>query len=478
MTMDNAPSYPTRPLHCSPDKSPCAPVPEFRRLKYAYGQLLGAADFQAEQSYFREKQRLHNRCVHGYGVVCGLLVHTVPPPPECVPETAKEAAALHEALADAIRERDAQPGDERKRALDAEIEKMQQQIAAHPAAPCIEPQPVQVTIECGLALDCNGDELVVRRPIIVDLWEALSVEERKKAEGCEVTLYLSLCYCEQPVDPFRPVISDECGASADCVYGKLRESVNVRVSLTGPEPDTRCETCCTACEDPCLLLAVICGFRRGYMLAAHDIDNSVRRKIGLYPFTVVTGINWVHGATYLRHEAEAIVGTEDHESGLEVHLSRPVRVDSLKQRGVIELWRIEGGKGRSGYITEMRGQCHPLEEVDGMARGFRYRQTDREALDYGDRIIIIVRCAFILDACCRPVDGAHIGGRVPLLPGSRCPHKHITHHGCETPPWGCGPWTSGSGSPGSSFESWIIVSEKDEHPPEGYGPQGHRGATS
>jgi hypothetical protein len=291
MAMDNAPSYMTPPPPNGRDNGFCATVPEFKRLKYAYGQLLGAADFQAEQSYFREKQRLHNRCLHGYGVVCGLLVHPVPPPTDCIPETAKEVDALKKAFAEAVREQGAaSPGSEAKAALDAEIENLKQQIAVYPASCCIEPPPVQVSIDCGLALDCNGDELVVRRPIVVDLWAALGAEERKQAECEAVTLYLSLCYCEQPIDPFRPVISDQCGAAIDCTFGKLRDSVSVRVSLTRPEPDTRCETCCADCKDRCLLLAMICGFRRGEPLTENAIDNAVRRRIGLYQSAVITGI--------------------------------------------------------------------------------------------------------------------------------------------------------------------------------------------
>src|SRR4029077_4816942 len=110
--MDDAPGHSTRPPPCSPDQATCAPIPEFRRLKYTYGQLLGVADFQAEQNYFREKQRLHNRCLHGYGVVCGLLIHPVPPPPDCVPVTVKDADTLRKELAEAIRTRDAETDGE------------------------------------------------------------------------------------------------------------------------------------------------------------------------------------------------------------------------------------------------------------------------------------------------------------------------------------------------------------------------------
>lgn len=474
--MDDAAGFSSQSSPCNSSLSACAAPPEFRRLKYSYGQLLGAADFQTEQNYFREKQRLHNRCLHGYGVVCGLLVHPLPPPPDCLSTAHRKADGLRRELAETIAARDAETDAGKKAALSAKIEKLQQELATYPPEHCLVTPPVKILIDCGLANDCNGDELVVRRPITVDPWALLSAEECKSAEGRKVDLYVSICFCEQPVDPFRPIITDQCGAVAECTYGKLRESVSVRVSLTAPEPDTRCETCCTPCKEPCILLARICGFERGCELSDDAIHNEVRRRIGLYRHTVITGINWVHGAAYLRHEAEALLGTEDEAAGLVVHFSRPVWAELLKQRGVVELWRIEGGKGRSGYFSEIRGHCYPQHVHDGMARSFRYRQTDQESLDYGDRILITIRSAFILDACCRPVDGAHVGGRVPLLPGSLCPEKQPPHHECAIPPWGYGPWTSGSGSPGSSFESWIIVSERGDHYHEGPPPYSERGA--
>ena len=45
------------------------------RLHYYYGQLLSVEDLTAEQDYFLEKRRLHNRLLHGWGVVEGLHVN-------------------------------------------------------------------------------------------------------------------------------------------------------------------------------------------------------------------------------------------------------------------------------------------------------------------------------------------------------------------------------------------------------------------
>ncbi len=49
------------------------PLP-YMRVNYFHGQLLSAKDFQDEQAYFLEKQRVLNRYLYGWGIVCGLNV--------------------------------------------------------------------------------------------------------------------------------------------------------------------------------------------------------------------------------------------------------------------------------------------------------------------------------------------------------------------------------------------------------------------
>ncbi len=49
-----------------------------KRVNYFDGRLLSAADFQLEQEYHRERQRLQNRLLVGCGVATGLKVSTMP----------------------------------------------------------------------------------------------------------------------------------------------------------------------------------------------------------------------------------------------------------------------------------------------------------------------------------------------------------------------------------------------------------------
>src|SRR6185369_2413707 len=45
-----------------------------KRVNYFEGKLLSADDFTAEQHYLIEKRYLHNRLLHGSGIVSGLAV--------------------------------------------------------------------------------------------------------------------------------------------------------------------------------------------------------------------------------------------------------------------------------------------------------------------------------------------------------------------------------------------------------------------
>jgi hypothetical protein len=47
---------------------------DLTRPRFFYGQLLTAADLQAEQDYFRKMTRRHNCCLFGTGIVTGLRV--------------------------------------------------------------------------------------------------------------------------------------------------------------------------------------------------------------------------------------------------------------------------------------------------------------------------------------------------------------------------------------------------------------------
>ncbi len=56
------------------DLDPATPGDPFTRLRYSYGQLLGAEDFAAEQRYHVLRERLILAALHGHGTVWGLAI--------------------------------------------------------------------------------------------------------------------------------------------------------------------------------------------------------------------------------------------------------------------------------------------------------------------------------------------------------------------------------------------------------------------
>jgi hypothetical protein len=404
-------------------------VPPLRRLRYFHGQLLSARDFQREQEYVREKLKLRMRCLLGYGVVCGLLIEPVTPDDKATDEADKAA--------------DEPPESEEDRT-----------DPKHRRA--------KVRITPGLGVDCDSNEVVVRGGCVIDLWEALPEDERDTD-----TVWIGVEYHERAVEPTRTVYNSSCADTSDCEFGWTDESYVVRVTNKRPPKDERCDTCCSRCEHKVLWLARIDDLGWHEPLRPRQIHMNIRRPFGRRVPTVITGINWIHGHTYTVAEAKELLGTQKDTGGLVVRFSDDIRVDSLQQ-GVVEVQVIEGGAGRNADTWYMGGTFEePGQSGDDYTQQFRYRQTTRETLQDGDRVMVTVRAAFILDRCCRPVDGTNVGGKVPYLTRGReveagtepAPDTPDTY-GCALPPGGVGPWTSGTGAGGDVFESWFFITEE------------------
>lgn len=454
--------------HATPTAGGSA-FPELRRLRYFNGQMLTAGDFQREQGYFIEKLRLRNRCLHGYGIACGLAVRPVPP-------------------------------DD----------------------PCFRTGRPLVRIEPGVAVDCLGNEIVVTYPCVVDLWHELSAadqaeiraaagsgesgptgnqaageheekedrehhedreeheareeeqheeeheEDEEEAEeehgpreaGRRPRVYLSVAYCERPVGPTRGVFLDDCGNGTDCEYGWCRDAWHPVVSLEAPRNDGCADPCCECCPDARVLLARIDDVRPDEAVDRDDIRLDERRPLARYHYTTITGINWTHGGTYTREQVSHLLAARDGHhhgpgGGLRVEFSAPVRAASLRP-GVVEIRVIEGGRGRNAESWYVAGRFTGKPD-EGLVTGFRYEQTTDETVQHGDQINITIRTPFILDRCCRPVDGTHVGGRVPLLHGYEPGRHHPPGNFCPRPPDGVGRWTTGTGTGAGVFESWIYV---------------------
>lgn len=151
----------------------------FKRVKYTMGLVLGVDEFEQEQTFFLERDRLQNRMLHGYGTVCGL-----------------------ELSADGTK----------------------------------------VTVTPGLAVDPLGREIRVTPDQCADLSNWLAVQQNrddvtKLHDGRpeNLDLYVVLCYVECETDKV-PVPGAPCRSQEESIApSRITESFRLQFALTPPE---------------------------------------------------------------------------------------------------------------------------------------------------------------------------------------------------------------------------------------------------
>jgi hypothetical protein len=425
----------------------CAAIPDFERVCYYMGQLLGPAEFRAEHDFFADKLALIVRRMIGHGVVCGLDVsYETPDADPCAP-----------------------PGQD---PLERTV----------------------ITISPGMAVDCQGRLIVVRNELRLLLWSLLTVADRQSAVvingGWRPPLYVSLSFDEADKENCRTLTSDGCSPMTRYQISRVRECFDVVVRLR-PPTSSDCDECCAGCVDPAVLIAVIRQHADYCNLTGIEVDETVRRMLTRHHLTTIDGISWTHGAVYDIGAANAMLRT-----GIAVRFSRPVLVESLRDPLIVEVVVHAGGGGHRDAYLPRTVQVGPGVEDSGMTRELWIHDLGDDNLSTGDQVRIRIHCSFILDQCCRAVDGDHLGGRVPMyapdyaptgwvphgtmatvLPStvtpidadhfdwiSPCPYEEPDppepppqHTPCMTSPRRRGPWTSGNGTEGGTFESWITI---------------------
>jgi hypothetical protein len=161
------------------------------RVRHFPRMLMTADDMRAEQEYFREKARRHNRYLHGWGVVCGCTVEAV-------------------------------PGQVR-----------------------------QVRVCPGYFVGPQGDEVCIDRCIDVDLqsgardqpcsvrWPCPPVGDVPQDNDGRSTVYIAARYAECFSRPVR-VHPAGCGCDeTGCEYSRVRDSYEVKVLWNLPESHLR-----------------------------------------------------------------------------------------------------------------------------------------------------------------------------------------------------------------------------------------------
>lgn len=149
--------------------APCQTLAGPCRPRFFDGQLLTAADFRRLDHYILAKSRLHNRYLHGVGVVCGLEVV---------------------------------------------------------CSPCED----TVTVRSGYALGACGEDIVVGEDARVDIAVLIKdqreltarvdcapyTEPRKNSEAARQRWVLGVCYDERPARPVASLRQAGCGGGGSC----------------------------------------------------------------------------------------------------------------------------------------------------------------------------------------------------------------------------------------------------------------------
>jgi hypothetical protein len=190
----------------------------FTRNAYWTGKLMLAADFIAEQRYVIEKLRHHEQHLHGWGVVCGL------------------------------------------------------KVVAHDNPAC---QDRFVCVEPGTAVDCCGQDIILRDKDCIDLFAIPALKALKDANDVnphrlQICIRFRECENEQ-----IPVLYDECGCDDNkCAPNRILESYELNVLVdpkTAPAPAAFPAQCgdlwnapldaCPRCDQAdCIVLATINGY--------------------------------------------------------------------------------------------------------------------------------------------------------------------------------------------------------------------------
>ncbi|RKY30028.1 MAG: hypothetical protein DRP68_06565 [Candidatus Omnitrophota bacterium] len=209
----------------------------FQRNRYFYGKLLTVRDFEEEQRYFIEKQRLINRLIHGEGVVCGLKVEKV------------------------------------------------------------EDKDGFIRITPGVALDCCGREIVVPEPVKIDLSKKIALEDFGDEET--ITRWVTIRYSACGKEPV-PAYSAESSCEETCCYSRIMEGYEIDILEEKPEECTSygngkiCDVWsdlskvneyvniwhqkCPAFEEKPLILAKIEVKKESDSIEINNIDNAIVKE--------------------------------------------------------------------------------------------------------------------------------------------------------------------------------------------------------
>lgn len=352
------------------------------RNRYFTGKCMTARDFRADPDYLLSHHRLHNRLLHGWGIVCGL------------------------------------------------------RVTRHKNKDC----PNWVVVRSGIALDCCGRELVLACDTPYELALPDAGEPVRLVlclRYCEEQVeHLPVLFHEGECSPDRR----EANRVREVVRLELRELSELdpdcwRERETGM--DAPCRDDCddgapcrdVGCVEPwcpcgsCVPLAVI-EYDPAHPERPFEIDQDGRRQLPLPSdyVTRIVGINWPHGGELTLQELE------DGGGRLEVRFDRRILPAEGEASGISEFTFVVqyGGIQQDLEFLPFERDTPPsLDEDDDCLAVFTIdpayldRRRHRENIA-GSSVYVALKCDFIVDCHGNAVSGKHLGGRLASgdgLPG-------------------------------------------------------------
>ena len=407
------------------------------RNRFFTGKYMTARDFRVDPEYFLSRHRLHNRLLHGWGIVCGLRV--VPHPREDCRDrwvVVRAGIAIDCCGRELILHRDTpfelrlsrllEPGTQEEASqagtLSQQNRPYQQAISPpqDPSGHSDAPQP-QGWIEGG------GPFLLCLRYVEQEIEHvpALYAEgtcdptRREASRVCEAA-YLEICTLDEVEPGCWPVPGGNQAAPCrdDCDD-----------TLPGPAG------ICLEPECPCAERVPLALIRlkepKPSSGPGFEIDPRGRRHLPTPPefLTHIVWFNWPHGGELSLSELR-----DTMQGRLEVYFDRKLLPAQGDATGINAYTFIVqyGGIQRDIEFLPFDRQHPPALEEDCRAVFTidpDYINPQERGNIAGNVVYVTLKCDFILDCHGNPVDADHLRGQIP----------------------------SGNGIPGGIFESWFNV---------------------
>jgi hypothetical protein len=471
------------------DCVPCD-LDRFCRNHYFTGKLLMARDLTLEQRYVRDKLRLHHRILHGWGVACGLLVKPHPYCPDrrliVEPGVAIDQCGYEIVVPSPVeielpqlgkkpRRPSPCPDEEHEHGYDAgddsKYEKpgadtgqkrgygANERRAAEPRYGSERRYASEPTYDAEPKYGSSPHDHTPHDP---------EYGRPHRPEHCfPLTVCIRYAECEEE---FGPAPFDECGCNGAerRQANRICEGFVLEFRFEQPPPVDRCSAhdadirarLLQPCPQPeradCIPLAYIEDYRPGETVVEGRINNQDYRPLLAstrvleralecllenaphHHLTRVQDFDWTHGQEYRCHDfLKFFTGEKPGDGAFDVTFSSPVRTDALNRVFQAIVVRHRGG-GPAGPLelaparTWMSNDRMRLYlQID---RSWAERELDNTHFD----LYLTLRCSLILDDNGRAVDGELSARLVD-------DDKYLV-----APP-------TGNGTPGGTFESWILV---------------------